>query len=78
MKCLISNFAGRKTEIELSSVLEPQTYVHDGVAERALGQAQANAEAIGRLLAFMVERQRMSLQDAKRISGVYQEIELLS
>lgn len=73
MKVKIKNY-GSYYEADLNSVLEPRGDYEGGKMELTFAQAEANKEAIGRLLAYMVEHQQgMSLEKACEIAGVYYE-----
>ncbi len=76
MRVRINDSYGKSREVELSNVLTPSS--HDfgsGAIEGVKNQAEANAEAIGRLLEYLVERNKMTLEKAQEIAGYYGNIE---
>ena len=65
-------------EVTLNAALTPYShYDEGGVAESAQHQADAASEAIGVLLAYLVEKGHLTLDEAKEIAGVYDDIEIL-
>lgn len=70
MKIIYEDFRGDRI-LELAVALEPSDEGYGGIAEDARALSRANAAAIGRLLAYMVEHQNMPLETAIKISGVY-------
>lgn len=73
-KYFVKNFAGREHEVSLDSLLQPDNYHQGGAIEEARAIAVANSEAIGRLLAHFVQENKMSLDDAKKIAGIFSEV----
>jgi hypothetical protein len=71
------NLPGRR--VDLASVLAPKGDCQaEGRIESLAEQVTACSEAIGRLLEKLVEKERLTLEEAKEISGLTAELELLS
>jgi hypothetical protein len=62
--------------VTLASALTPSDD-RDGQVEQAQATATAACEAIGRLLAHLVEEDKLTLEDAAYIAGEYRDIEPL-
>jgi len=69
MKCLSVDYMGRTREVSLENALRPTSYHEGGQVESAQAQADANAAAIGRLLALLVEYKFCDLSTAAQIAG---------
>lgn len=68
------SYDNRVIERDLEDVLKPEGYDSEGSVERVRDQAEANAKAIGRLLAFMVKRNQMGLQEACDVAGYHGDV----
>lgn len=65
MKVKIIDWRNEPIEIELAEALQPVSHADStGAAERAWDQAEANAEAIGKLAALLVEKGALSIKEA--------------
>lgn len=74
MRVTLSNWRGER-EMELEDALTPESSSdRGGVAERAQDQADANAKAIGRLAALLVDRRLISLDEACTACGIYDTV----
>lgn len=71
MKCNASDYMGRVREVSLEEALRPTSYHDGGQVEAAAAQADANAAAIGRLLALLVEYKFCDLSTAAQVAGVH-------
>ncbi|QDH50400.1 hypothetical protein [Caulobacter phage KcrB] len=68
---------GREYTQDLADALTP-TIDHDGgIAERALENSEGLARVVGSLLATLVERRVLTLDDAKHVAGVRDEIRII-
>jgi len=77
MRILVtSGVTGRVTECELSEALQPQVY-EQGHIEQVQALANANAAAIGHILAKLVENGVMTLEEARDASGTLNELRVL-
>lgn len=74
MQVIVKTWRGSRT-MELETALTPEGMDRDGATERAQATADAACEAMGRLLATLVEKKTLALQEAQAISGVSGELE---
>ena len=70
MTYYITNWKGERRPIQLNEALTPDEGGGGGIAENAMAQARTNARVIGKLLAELVERHVLPLDDACRIAEV--------
>jgi hypothetical protein len=61
----------------LETALTPTAYQDGGQLEDIKSQTTANAEAIGKLLALLVERKALTLDEAAEIANVTDELTLV-
>lgn len=71
-------YGAKGRETDLVSALTPDSFSHGGdQVERLVSATDLHAEIIGRLLAWMVERHAMSLAEANKILGSYDDMEIV-
>lgn len=79
MKVKTTTWGGREHIEELSSFLTPSNdpYENGGALEDAQALARKNAEAVGRTLALLVEKEVIDFDEAKTAAGIYDNGELI-
>ena len=76
MRVKVKDFMNRERECELSDALTPfvGAYEADGAVERAEKLASKTAEAFGRLAELLVEKEVITLDEAREAAGYYGDI----
>lgn len=70
MRVTVQHWRGKRT-MDLADALTIETPTEGGSVERALDLAESNAKAMGKLLAALVEKKTLTLDEAGEIVGEY-------
>lgn len=73
MHVRVKNWKGEFIEVPLSTYFRPTTGGHDsgGSVEQARDLAEKNAEAIGFMMAKMIEQKLVSFDEAQKVLHIY-------
>lgn len=77
MHIRITTLYGRTAEMSLADACTPTTAHEGGAVERATQQAELNARVIGQILAYLVDKGRLPLNDAQKMIEDYDEWEVV-